>query len=109
MNNCFTTVYRYLRRHYKSVPTSWKGYTDKDLNYFVENEKRLLSKREHYSFFKSFCVKVSHARKDDIILNKTNIGVAINRFTYWIYNEKTKRIDYNTLDKDCMIMRIKNG
>jgi len=108
MNNCFTTVYKYLNLRYV-IPKEWNGYTTENLDLFVKNEKRFLAKKEHIGFFRSFCSKVKDAKKDDIVLTKTSVGVAINRFTYWVYNEDLERVEHKTLNKDCLIMRINNG
>ncbi len=108
MNNCFTTVYKYLNLRYV-IPKEWNGYTNENLDLFVKNEKRFLAKKEHIGFFRSFCSKVKDAKKDDIVLTKTSVGVAINRFTYWVYNEDLERVEHKTLNKDCLIMRINNG
>lgn len=105
MNNCFTTVYNYLNLRY-ILPKEWNGYTNKDMDLFVKDEKRFLAKREHIGFFRSFCDKVKDAKKDDIVLTKTSVGVAINQFTYWVYNEDLERVEHKKLDKDCLIMRI---
>ena len=95
-HNCFTTVYNYLNLRY-SMPKEWNGYTDKDMDLFVKDEKKFLAKKEHIGFFKSFCT-----------LSKT-VGVAINQFTYWVYNEDLDRVEHKKLDKNCLIMRIQNG
>jgi hypothetical protein len=52
---------------------------------------------------------VKDAKKDDIVLTRTSVGVAINRFTYWVYNEDLGRIEHLKLDDKCLIMRINNG
>ena len=110
MNNCFTIAIKYLNVGF-TLPKGWKGYNLNvdDMDMFVENEKKFLARKDHIGFFRSFCSRVSEARKDDIVLNKKSIGVAINRFTYWVYDEDTKRVVHSKLDKDCLIMRINNG
>lgn len=110
LHNCFTVVIQYMNVRYV-LPKGWKDYTldTSDLDYYVKNEKRFLAKREHIGFFKSFCTKVKTAKKDDIVLTRTSVGVAINRFTYWVYNEDLARVEHNKLDKDCIIMRVSNG
>lgn len=108
MNNCFTTVYKYLSEKYK-LPTKWNGYTDKDMDLFVKKEKRFLANKDHIKFFMSFCNRVKEAKKDDIVLTKKSVGCAINKFFYWVYNEDLKRIEHKKLDNDCLIMRINNG
>lgn len=108
MKNCFTTVYEYLNCRY-SLPKEWNGYTDKDMDLFVNEQKRFLAKRQHIKFFRSFCDNVKNAQKDDIVLTRTSVGCAINKFAYWVYNEDLKRIEHKMLDKDCLILRIKNG
>lgn len=109
-HNCFTVVIQYLSVRYP-LPKIWKDYVINvnNLDEYVKNEKRFLAKREHIGFFKSFCKKVKTAKKDDIVLTKTSVGVAINKFTYWVYNHDLERIEHNKLDKDCIIMRLSNG
>jgi len=110
LHNCFTVVIQYMNVRYV-LPKGWKDYIldTSNLDYYVKNEKRFLAKREHIGFFKSFCKKVNTAKKDDVVLTRTSVGVAINRFTYWVYNEDLERIEHNKLDKDCIIMRLGNG
>jgi hypothetical protein len=108
MNNCFTTAYKYLNLHY-TLPQSWKGWTVKDMETFVKDEKKFLGRKDHIGFFRSFCSKVKEAKKDDIVLTRTSVGVAINRFTYWVYNEDLERVEHKMLDNNCLIMRINNG
>ena len=107
-HNCFTTVYNYLNLRY-SMPKEWNGYTDKDMDLFVKDEKKFLAKKEHIGFFKSFCTLSKTAKKDDIVLTRKSVGVAINQFTYWVYNEDLDRVEHKKLDKNCLIMRIQNG
>lgn len=110
MTNCFTVVINYLNVRY-SLPSGWNGYNlnVEDMDLYVKNEKRFLAKREHIGFFRSFCSKVKGAKKDDIVLTRTSVGIAINRFAYWVYSEDLGRVIHKKLDKDCLIMRINNG
>ena len=108
MNNCFTTVYNYLNLRY-SMPKEWNGYTQEDMELFVKDEKKFLGRKDHIAFFRSFCSKVKDAKKDDIVLTRKSVGVAINQFTYWVYNEDMERTVHKKLDKGCLIMRINNG
>lgn len=110
MTNCFTVTIEYLNVRF-TLPKGWNGYNLNvdDMDMFVKNEKRFLAKREHIGFFRSFCSKVIEAKKDDIVLTRTSVGVAINRFTYWVYNEDLGRIEHLKLDDKCLIMRINNG
>lgn len=108
MDNCFTTTFKYLNLRY-ALPQSWKGWTIKDMETFVKDEKKFLGRKDHIAFFRSFCEKVKTAKKDDIVLTRKSVGVAINRFTYWVYNEDLGRVEHLNLDKDCLIMRINNG
>jgi len=105
MSNCFTTTYDYLNIKY-GLPKEWHGYKPSDT---ISNKKRLLAKKEHIGFFRSFCSSVKTAKKDDIVLTRTSVGVAINRFTYWVYDEDLDRVVHTKLNKDCLIMRINNG
>jgi len=110
MINCFTVAINYLNVRY-SLPSGWNDYTldVNNMDLYVKNEKRFLAKKEHIGFFRSFCDKVKTAQKDDIVLTKTSVGVAINRFTYWVYNEDLERVEHKMLDNNCLIMRINNG
>lgn len=107
-NNCFTTAYKYLNLRY-TLPQEWDGWTVEDMNVFVKDEKKFLVRKDHIAFFRSFCYKVKTAKKDDLVLNRKSVGVAINQFTYWVYSEDLDRIVHSKLDKDCLIMRINNG
>ena len=108
MTNCFTTVYSYLNAHF-NVPQEWCGWTILDMDTFVKDEKRFLGRKDHIAFFKSFCKTVKTAKKDDIVLTRTSVGVAINQFTYWVWSEDSNSIVHKKLNKDCLIMRVKNG
>ena len=108
MENCFTKVYKHLSKIY-NIPKEWNGYTDKDMKLFCDNEKKFLAKKDHIKFFRSFCNKVDNAQKDDIVLTRTSVGCAVNRFIYWVWSEDRHTIVLKKLDKDCLIMRINNG
>ena len=110
MVNCFTVVIKYLNVRY-ALPNGWGDYTlDVDnMDLYVKDEKRFLAKRQHIGFFRSFCRVVKDAKKYYIVLTRKSVGVAINRFTYWVYNEDLERVEHKTLNKDCLIMRINNG
>ena len=108
MTNCFTTVYSYLNAHF-NVPQEWCGWTILDMDTFVKDEKRFLGRKDHIAFFKSFCTKVKEAKKDDVVLTRKSVGVAINQFTYWVWSEDSNSIVHKKLNKDCLIMRVKNG
>lgn len=110
MTNCFTVVIQYLNLRYK-LPQGWKDYT-LDLNnmdLYVKEEKRFLAKREHVGFFRSFCTKVKEAKKDDIVLTRTECGVAINRFAYWVWSEDKQHVIHKKMNKDCLILRVDHG
>jgi hypothetical protein len=108
INNCFTTAYKYLNLRY-TLPQSWHEWTIEDMNKFVKDEKKFLGRKDHIAFFRSFCSKVKEAKKDDIVLTRKSVGVAINQFTYWVYNEDLERTVHKKLGNDCLIMRINNG
>jgi hypothetical protein len=103
-------VIQYLNLRYK-LPQGWKDYT-LDLNnmdLYVKEEKRFLAKREHVGFFRSFCTKVKEAKKDDIVLTRTECGVAINRFAYWVWSEDKQHVIHKKMNKDCLILRVDHG
>lgn len=108
MNNCFTTAFRYLSKKYK-LPTSWNGWTVEDMDTFIKDEKKFLSRKDHIAFFRSFCTRVKSAKRDDIVLTRGSVGVAINEFSYWVYSEDLKTIKTKALSDKCLIMRIDNG
>jgi hypothetical protein len=108
INNCFTTVYYYLNERF-IIPHEWNGWTVADMDIFIKDQKKFLSRKDHICFFRSFCEKVKTAKKDDIVLTRTSVGVAINQFTYWVYNEDSKDIEHKKLNKDCLIMRVNSG
>ena len=106
MSNCFTVVYNYLQKHYK-IPAVWKGLNINDnMDLYVIKQKQFLAKKQHIAFFNSFCTIVKRAKKDDIVLTKFTVGIAVNKFSYWLYDEGTKRIGCEALNKDCIIMRL---
>jgi len=108
MINCFTTVYNYLNSRY-TLPQEWNGWTVADMDNFVKDEKRFLGRKDHIAFFKSFCKTVKTAKKDDIVLTRTSVGVAINQFTYWVWSEDSDSVIHKKLDKKCLIMRVDHG
>ncbi len=107
MQNCFTITYKYLSQKY-DLPKSWRNWKEADMKTFVIEQKRFLARKEHFAFFKSFCKPVKKAKKDDIVLTRKSVGVAINQFTYWVWSEDLNQIIHLKLDKDCLLMRI-NG
>jgi len=107
-SNCFTIVYNYLLVKY-NIPKSWGGYTNEDMDKFVSLEKRFLAKKKHYLFFESFCHEVNSADKDDVVITKCSVGVAINKFTYWVWSEDKGRVIHKKIDKDCLLLRMNNG
>jgi hypothetical protein len=110
MINCFTEVYKYLNVKY-DIPKGWKEYhlDVNNLDLYVEQQKRFLARKDHISFFSSFCSPVKSIKKDDVVLTRTSIGCAINQFMYWVYSEDENRIVHSKIDKNCLIMRIDNG
>jgi hypothetical protein len=113
MTNCFTVVINYLSIRFV-LPNGWNQYTldISDMDLYVKNEKRFLAKKEHIGFFKSFCTHIKDKNdivKDDIVLTRKSVGVCINQFTYWVYNEDLGRVVHKQLDKGCLIMRVNNG
>lgn len=110
MRNCFTVTIHHLNSLFK-LPNGWNGYelNIDDMSQYVRDQKRFLARKEHIGFFKSFCDIVKTAEKNDVVLTRTSVGVAINKFAYWTYNEDTKQIEHKIMDKDCLIMRVQNG
>jgi hypothetical protein len=110
MINCFTVVINYLNGRIV-LPGGWGDYTldINNMDLFVKNQTKFLAKKQHIGFFKSFCNRVKTAKKDDIVLTRTSVGVAINQFTYWVWSEDSNSIVHKKLNKDCLIMRVKNG
>ena len=108
VKDCFSAVYKYLDDKY-TIPHKWREWTIEDMDIFLAQNKQFLSRKDHIGFFRSFCSKVKDAKKDDIVLTRTSVGVAINRFTYWVYNEDLERVEHLNLNNECLIMRINNG
>ncbi len=110
MTNCFTVVINYLNLRFV-LPSGWGEYTldINNMDLFVKNQTKFLAKKQHIGFFKSFCNRVKTAKKDDIVLTRTSVGVAINQFTYWVYNEDLQRVEHKQLNKECLIMRVDHG
>jgi|JMBY01.1.fsa_nt_gi hypothetical protein len=110
MTNCFTVVINYLNIRYV-LPSGWGEYTldINNMDLFVKNQTSFLAKKQHIGFFKSFCKIVKTAKKDDIVLTRTSVGVAINQFTYWVWSEDLDSVIHKKLDKECLIMRVDYG
>ena len=108
INNCFTAVYHYLNERF-IIPHEWNGWTVADMETFIKDEKKFLGRKDHIAFFRSFCTKVNQAEKDDIVLTRKSVGVAINQFTYWVHNEDLNKVEHKPLDKSCLVMRINRG
>lgn len=107
-HNCLSYTYRVLKVKGYKLPTEWRGYTKDDFEYFSNNASKLLARKVHISFFESFCIRVDEAKKDDIILTDTSVGVAINKYKYMtlrLRGGKPCLVDINKGDK---IMRITN-
>lgn len=110
MRNCFTVTIHHLNLFF-DLPSGWKNYKldVKDMDLYVKEQRRFLARKDHIGFFESFCDKVGKAQKNDVVLTKTSVGVAINRFAYWVYNEDSGHIEHKLIDNDCLIMRVNNG
>lgn len=110
MKNCFTVAIKYLNNKY-NLPSGWGDYSlnINDLDLYVKDQKKFLARKDHIGFFKSFCDVVKTAKKDDIVLTRESVGIAINRFAYWVYNEDEKRVEHKMLDRKCLILRVNNG
>ncbi len=110
LTNCFTVAIYHLNTRFK-LPKSWGKYTldINNMDYFVKYQRRFLAKKQHIDFFDSFCTQVKKAKKDDVVLTPTSVGVAINRFTYWVWSEDLGRVVHKQLNKECLIMRVDHG
>ena len=110
MRNCFTVAIKHLNLYYQ-LPDGWKGYTldVNNMDQYVIDQARFLARRDHIGFFSSFCDEVDRPEKNDIVLTRKSVGIAINKFAYWVYSEDTGQIEHEYYDKDCLIMRVRNG
>jgi len=110
LTNCFTVAIYHLNTRFK-LPKGWGKYTldVNNMDYFVKYQRRFLAKKQHIGFFNSFCTQVKKAKKDDVVLTSTTVGVAINRFAYWVWSEDLGCVVHKNINKDCLIMRPTNG
>ena len=105
-HNCLTYTYQTLEQKGYKLPTEWRGYTKDDFEYFSNNASKLLARKVHISFFESFCTQVDEAKKDDIILTDTSVGVAINKYKYLTLRLRGGKPCLVDINKGDMIMRI---
>jgi hypothetical protein len=108
--NCFTEAIKYLdERH--DLPQRWGKYEldVRDMDYYVLHQRGFLARRDHYGFFGSFCDTVKNAQKGDVILTDECVGIAINRYAYWVMNEHNEHIEHSIMTKGCTVMRVRNG
>ena len=109
MNNCFTMAYRFLNEKGYKLPDKFEEWTNKDMDTFVINEREFLKNQTHIAFFDSFCSRVNFARRYDVVLTRSGVGIALNSFKQWIWSEETKSMKVKAIRPDSIIMRIKNG
>jgi len=107
-HNCFTYTYLTLEKQGYSLPTEWRGYTKEDFEYFATNASKMLARKVHISFFSSFCTVVNEAKKNDIILTDTSIGVAINKYKYMTIRLRGGKPCLVDIEQKDMIMRIRD-
>ncbi len=98
--NCFTYVYKTLKREGYCLPVSFGGYTMKKPEDILLDYQHILDEKIHYAYFESFCDYVSKAEPNDIILHKQGVGIAVNDMMY-------VSILYNPLRR--VIQKIRKG
>lgn len=108
-NNCFTFVYDMLIVLGYQVPDKWGGFTIKDRKYFVEMPRAFLGSNLHFLFFDSFCDEVEQAQKDDIIITKSSVGLALNKSKMWVWSELINKPVIRQIKPHYKIMRVSNG
>ena len=107
MKNCFTETIAHLNKSY-SLPKYFGKLRILDREVYVKNQRKFLVAGLHFSFFESFCKKVSRAQLDDVVLWANGIGVCINQFFYWTYDHELQTVVTRKIEKDFIIMRLNN-
>jgi hypothetical protein len=109
MMNCFTASYDFLRIKGYKVPDTWNGWNYDNPDCFVMYDKDFLKRRDHIAFFKSFCDQVENPEKDDIVLTRSSVGIALNGTKQWIYSEVNNKMIIKAIKPNSIIMRVNNG
>jgi len=107
-HNCLTYSYSVLEQRGYNLPKEWRGYTKDDFEWIANNASKLLARKTHISFFSSFCDEVSEAKKNDIILTDTSVGVAVNKYKYITLRLRGGKPCLVDIDKKDMIMRTRD-
>lgn len=116
MNNCFTFVYKTLKRKGFDLPTELKvisedsevTYDTKSLKPYVRDYEFFLKKKYHYAYFEQFCEYIKEAQENDIIIDKDGVGIAVNKYKYIAVNERSGNPCLYNIDRK-KILRVKNG
>jgi hypothetical protein len=106
-HNCLEFTYKTLLSRGYNLPSSWGNYSVSDFEWISNNASKLLAKKLHIDFFKSFCEATNEAKQDDIILTDTSIGVAINKYKYMTLRARNGQMCLVDINKDDLILRIK--
>ncbi len=105
MTNCFLYTYNVLEKEGISMPVSFNGYSMNNVKKIIAEYKDILAKEIHYRFFEGFCSYVNEAKKNDVVIHKDGVGVAINRFSYVTIAFSPIRREICTINKYCRILR----
>lgn len=108
-HNCFSYSYERLKAVYGDrIPSKWRCYDESSFEHFSLNASKYLAKKVHLSYFSSFCYSVPFAEENDIILNKSGIGIAINQYKYMTLRLRDGKPCLVDIDKKDKIMRVKD-
>jgi len=106
MINCFTYTFKTLTREGYEFPKEFGEYCTSDLKAIIRDYQSILDKNIHYAYFESFCEYVDEAQKNDIIIHKHGVGIAVNSMMYVTILPNPMRRMLQKIGKGCKVMRI---
>lgn len=104
--NCFTFTYKTLMRKGYKFPVYFEGYSLNDLKPIIVDYQKILDEKIHYAYFDSFCHSVKIAKKDDVIVHKDGVGIAVNNILFISILANPKRKVLRHITNKHTIMRI---
>jgi hypothetical protein len=108
MNNCFTFTYQFLKNQGFKVPSNLGNLNyEETKNDIIQNYKYYLKNNLHIQFFNGWTEIVTTPQKNDIILHKFGLGIALNKHRFLTMNHKNKII-VRPIRKNCTVRRV-NG
>lgn len=108
MINCFHFTYQLLKEKGYNIPYEWE-YFKADCDLIKENPNYFLDNNLHDKYFSSFTTLVNKAIKNDIIVHKLGVGIAINETHFMTLNHLQNIKIRPIRKKHCKILRVNNG